>query len=105
MEMPPRPVGRASLPPATSRTTSIVRPSRPPGQVAWQRSMPIAISNNSTRELVQTRLLTRIDDVAAAEWNALVGDYPFLRHEFLAALENTGCATARTGWRPRHLLL
>jgi uncharacterized protein len=54
---------------------------------------------------VQTRLLTRIDEVGASEWNALVGDYPFLRHEFLAALENTGCATARTGWRPRHLLL
>jgi len=54
---------------------------------------------------VQTRQLTRIDEVAASEWNALVGDYPFLRHEFLAALENTGCATARTGWRPRHLLL
>jgi predicted N-acyltransferase len=54
---------------------------------------------------VQTHFLTRIDEVGASEWNALVGDYPFLRHEFLAALENTGCATPRTGWKPRHLLL
>jgi predicted N-acyltransferase len=54
---------------------------------------------------VQTRFLTRIDEVSASEWNALVGDYPFLRHEFLAALENTGCATPQTGWKPRHLLL
>jgi predicted N-acyltransferase len=53
----------------------------------------------------QTRSLARIDEVAASEWNALVGDYPFLRHEFLAALEQTGCACTRTGWRPRHLVV
>jgi predicted N-acyltransferase len=29
---------------------------------------------------------------------------PFLRHEFLLALEESGCATARTGWAPRHLI-
>jgi hypothetical protein len=34
-----------------------------------------------------------------------VGDYPFLRHEFLSALEDTGCACTRTGWKPRHLVL
>jgi predicted N-acyltransferase len=54
---------------------------------------------------MQSRILSRIDDVAASEWNALAGDYPFLRHEFLAALENTGCANARTGWRPRHVIV
>jgi predicted N-acyltransferase len=54
---------------------------------------------------VQTRVLSRIDEVAASEWNALAGDYPFLRHEFLKALENTGCACTRTGWRPRHLIV
>ena len=54
---------------------------------------------------MQTRILARIDDIAASEWNALAGDYPFMRHEFLAALENTGCANTRTGWRPRHVVL
>ncbi len=39
------------------------------------------------------------------EWNALAGEYPFLRHEFLAALEDSGCASARSGWNPRHLVL
>ena len=29
------------------------------------------------------------------QWNALAGDYPFLRHEFLSALEDSGCASAR----------
>ncbi|MDE2091615.1 MAG: N-acetyltransferase, partial [Gammaproteobacteria bacterium] len=28
---------------------------------------------------------------------------PFVRHEFLAALEHSGCVTAKTGWRPQHL--
>ena len=46
-----------------------------------------------------------LDAVDRDEWNALAGDrYPFLRYEFLAAAEQTGCVTAETGWQPRHLL-
>ena len=34
-------------------------------------------------------------------WNALAGtDNPFLRHEFLLALETSGSATPATGWTP-----
>jgi len=54
---------------------------------------------------VRSRLLTRVTDVSAAEWNALGADNPFVRHEFLAALEDTGCATTRSGWKPQHLAL
>lgn len=43
--------------------------------------------------------------VDPAEWNALAGEQPFLRHEFLSALLDTGCAAPRTGWSPRFLLL
>lgn len=43
--------------------------------------------------------------VPAEQWNALAGDQPFLRHEFLTALHETGCASARTGWAPRFLTL
>jgi len=32
-----------------------------------------------------------------------LSDYPFLSHEFLSALEETGCTTAATGWQPHHL--
>ncbi|MCU0804294.1 MAG: GNAT family N-acetyltransferase [Burkholderiales bacterium] len=49
-----------------------------------------------------------VDDPAtldARAWNRLAGGHPFLRHEFFAALHATGCATARTGWAPRFLLL
>ena len=42
--------------------------------------------------------------VDAAEWNALARRQPFVRHEFLSALIDTGCASARTGWAPRFLL-
>ena len=44
--------------------------------------------------------------VPPTEWNALVGPRsPFLEHEFLSALENSGVATDDTGWSPRPLLL
>lgn len=41
----------------------------------------------------------------AGAWNRLAGDDPFLRHEFLAALEETGCAAPQSGWAPRFLTL
>jgi hypothetical protein len=42
-----------------------------------------------------------MDDIAPREWNALSGTAcPFLRHEFLAALEHTGCVGTGTGWEP-----
>ena len=54
---------------------------------------------------MQIRLLTRVSEIPAGEWNALAGDYPFLRHEFLSAMEDSGCTSARSGWIPRHLVL
>jgi len=47
-----------------------------------------------------------IDDVDARQWNALSGtDSPFLRHEFLAALEHTHCVGKRKGWIPTYITL
>ena len=43
--------------------------------------------------------------VPAAEWNALSQGDPFTSHEFLSALIDTGCASARSGWRPQIVLL
>lgn len=42
--------------------------------------------------------------VPAEHWNRIAGDNPFLQHEFLLALERTGCVGARSGWHPRHLV-
>jgi len=45
-----------------------------------------------------------IDDIPAADWNRLDGEgNPFVRHEFLAALEHNECVGERFGWLPQHL--
>jgi len=52
------------------------------------------------------RFLESIAQIDAASWNSLSGTgQPFLRHEFLLALEESGCAVPRTGWTARHLLI
>ena len=47
-----------------------------------------------------------------ADWNALLaaqnpdeGLNPFMRHEYLAALHDSGCASPATGWTPRFVTL
>jgi len=48
--------------------------------------------------------LTSIDLITADAWNAIcASDYPFLRHEFLAALEHSGSVGGKSGWQPYHL--
>jgi predicted N-acyltransferase len=38
------------------------------------------------------------------DWNGLVANhYPFLRHEFLLAAEQSGSVSPETGWSPRHI--
>lgn len=51
------------------------------------------------------RVLDSLGAVEPKAWNALAAGHPFLRHEFLHALHETGCACERTGWRPRYLTL
>lgn len=52
------------------------------------------------------RIHPTIEDIDAAEWNRLAGhDMPFLRHEFLAALEHHGAVGGDSGWHPRYLSL
>jgi predicted N-acyltransferase len=51
------------------------------------------------------RVAESLAGIPAAQWNALAGGNPFVRHEFLGALIDTGCAAARSGWQPQFLLL
>ena len=44
---------------------------------------------------VQLERLTTLAAIDAAAWNALAGDSPFLKHEFLRALEQSGCVGPR----------
>lgn len=47
-----------------------------------------------------------MEQASVTDWNALVpADQPFLRHEFLHALEASGAVSPASGWAPRHLLV
>ena len=56
-----------------------------------------------------TRVLDRPDAIAAADWNGLLAlaadPSPFVRHEYLCALHDSGCATAVRGWQAQFLTL
>lgn len=55
---------------------------------------------------LHARFIPSIDCIPAARWNALaLGGNPFVRHEFLLALERAGCVGKAAGWLPHHLLL
>ncbi len=70
------------------------------------------LQDSNGRNDYRMQVLSDLDGVDAAQWNALVdactnapAAQPFLRHEFLRALETTGCVGQDAGWLPRHLLL
>ena len=47
-----------------------------------------------------------IKEIDPAEWDACAGaDNPFVSHAFLSALEDSGSASARTGWLPQHAVI
>jgi len=54
---------------------------------------------------LQTRILDSLACVDSSQWDALAGDSPFLRHAFLHALHETGCACEARGWSPRFVTL
>ena len=56
-------------------------------------------------DLEAVRIVESLAGVDRDEWNALAGPQPFVRHEFLSALIETGCAAARSGWAPQFVLL
>jgi predicted N-acyltransferase len=55
------------------------------------------------------RVTQSLADVSPANWNALANGAsrlnPFLRHEFLHGLHQSGCVGGQSGWSPRFLTL
>ena len=50
--------------------------------------------------------IASISEISTNTWNNLVGeDYPFIRHQFLLALEESEAVCYKTGWQPQHLLV
>jgi len=64
-----------------------------------------------TKEGITARIAASASDIGKAAWNAcanpdgLDDPHPFTRYEFFAACEESGSATARTGWKPAHLVV
>lgn len=54
----------------------------------------------------QFNFYSAIEQIGADRWNSLCHtDYPFLRYEYLHALERSGSASTASGWQPCHLLV
>ena len=54
---------------------------------------------------MKIELCDQLNTIPTSDWNALDGcENPFLRHEFLTALEECGCVSQRKGWLPQHLI-
>lgn len=51
------------------------------------------------------RVVDSLKGVDPGEWNALAGAQPFLRHEFLCALIDSGCAAPASGWAAQFIVL
>jgi len=76
------------------------------GMQAHEPSTGCAAAGSGETPL-RIRVVASIADVAPPVWDACAGGAganPFTRHAFLAALEGSRSATARTGWRPQHLV-
>lgn len=74
------------------------------GSIPENRPRPATAGAPPLPEL-RCRVIDSLDEIAADAWNRLAGNLqPFLRHEFLAALEHTGCVGPESGWYPRHLV-
>ncbi len=59
---------------------------------------------------VKISAINSLKDISADDWNACakidgLAFNPFTSHEFLLALEQSGSATAKTGWAAQHLVL
>jgi hypothetical protein len=53
---------------------------------------------------MRAEIIERLADIPAHEWNRVTGTAnPFLRHEFLVALERHNCVGEAFGWYPQHI--
>lgn len=73
------------------------------GRSAKKNAQPPRSADDAAPQL---QFMREIGELPAEDWNRLCGtDYPFLRHEFLAALEHSGSVGATRGWSPQHAVI
>ena len=51
------------------------------------------------------RVADSLADIPPADWDALAGDNPTLKHAWLQSMIDAGCTNAKTGWLPQFVLL
>jgi predicted N-acyltransferase len=56
-------------------------------------------------ERLTLKIIENIAEIPAASWDALAGDSPILSHSFFYALQESGCATPKFGWKAQFLTL
>ncbi|NQV98870.1 MAG: N-acetyltransferase [Rhodospirillales bacterium] len=57
-------------------------------------------------EQITVKVIPSISDVSQEAWDECAGtSHPFTRHAFFSALEDSGSATAETGWQPQHMII
>lgn len=70
---------------------------------------PWALEEGMDESAIITRVFTHVQQIPQAAWNQLLARQPvptpFMRHEYLAALEASGSATPETGWQPCFITL
>ena len=52
------------------------------------------------------KFYSSIADIPSSTWNDLFDSVnPFVQHDFLLALEESGCVSSQTGWQAQHMML
>ena len=54
---------------------------------------------------VTIKVIENLAEIPAAQWDALAENNPFLKHAYLNALQQTGCATPQTGWQTQFITI
>ncbi len=63
-------------------------------------------TDTGRQDRYSARSIASIHEISRDDWDRLAGtDNPFVRHDFLACLEDSGSASPETGWGPAHVLL
>ena len=64
------------------------------------------MTQTNTTNNLELRFVDSLADIGEENWSRLAGrENPFMRYEFLWALEETGCTTEESGWKPHHAVI
>jgi hypothetical protein len=70
----------------------------------------VALFSSKTPDTATFRVVTSLAEIARADWDAIANPEgqsynPFLAHDFLWSLEESGSAVRKTGWLGQHLVM